>query len=103
MKNWKFTNSLNCITVWYRHSSEKVEGMPDTLYSKEVNTGTVRASDIYGNNEEEANENARLVIAAPQMLEALQFVAENIGKPSNWDDEILEKVKKAIEITKVVL
>ena len=103
MKNWKFTNNLNGITLWYRSSTEKVEGMPDTIYSKEVNTGTVRVSDIYGNSEEEAIENAKLVISAPQMLDALHFVAEHIGKSSNYDDEIREKVNKAIESTKVVL
>jgi hypothetical protein len=66
----------------------------DTIDDGDGNS-IARVQGCYNEDVEKAN--AKLIAAAPDMLAALKFVAENIGKPSNWDDEILAKVNEAIE------
>jgi hypothetical protein len=97
MKNWRIYPIAH-VGLWERRECERENGVTNTIYSKDVYTGTLRASEIYGNTMEEVEENAIIVASAREMLNALIFISTNIKDLDK--NNILQNVNEAIKLTK---
>lgn len=64
-------------------------------YAYKVATDEILIADIHGNNEEEAEANAKLIAAAPELLAALQMII-NATHDDSYMEDAIKYAEKAI-------